>query len=258
MQKLLLLLITMIVGLFVSSATLKGNDFSNGIQKSETKTFNLSSFNAVKTSQAIEVEIVKSDEEKAVATSTHLSELKIEVKNKTLYVQYKPNVSLQNADTKVVVYAKDLIKAEAGNASFIKLKSVFENAEQTFESNGSGRIVADSKASVVNINTDSAGEFSGKINTKNLNVDANSASSVKISGSADNAKINVDSASSVDAKNMNIQTAKATASATSSITLSVSKELTASASSLAKIRYKTLSGIKFSASRSSGGTIDSI
>jgi hypothetical protein len=147
----------------------------------------------------------------------------------------------------VVVYAKDLVKAEAGNASSIKVKSVFETAEQTFESNGSGRIVADSKASVVNINTDSAGGFSGKINTKNLNVDANSASSVKISGSADNAKINVDSASSVDAKNMNIQTAKATASATSSITLSVSKELTASASSLAKIRYKTLSGIKFSA-----------
>lgn len=248
----------MIVGLFVTSTTLKGNDFSNVIQKAETKTFNLSSFNAVKTSQAIEVEIVKSDEEKAVATSTHLSELKIEVRNKTLYVQYKPNVSLQNADTKVIVYAKDLIKAEAGNASSIKVKSVFENAEQTFESNGSGKIYADSKASVVNINTNSAGGFSGKINTKNLNVDANSASVVKISGSADNAEINVDSASSLDAKSMNIQTAKATARATSSITLSVSKELTASASSLGKIRYKTLSGIKFSASRSSGGTIDSI
>ncbi|MCJ8155032.1 DUF2807 domain-containing protein [Chryseobacterium sp. SSA4.19] len=256
MQKLLLLIITIIVGLFVTSTTLKGNDFSNGIQKSETKTFNLSPFDAVKTSQAIEVEIVKSNEEKAVATSTHLAELKIEVKNKILYIQYKPNVSLQNADTKVVVYAKNLVKAEAGNASSIKVKSVFEVAEQTFESNGSGKIDADSKASVVNINTNSAGTFSGKINTKNLNIDANSASSVKISGSADNTEINVDSASSVDAKNMNIQTAKATASATSTITLSVSKELTASASSLAKIRYKTLSGIKFSASRSSGGTID--
>lgn len=231
MQKLLLLLIAMIVGLFVSSTTLKANDFSNRIQKSETKTVNLSSFIAVKTSQAIEVEIVKSNEEKAVATSTHLSELKIEVKNRTLYIQYKPNVSLQNADTKVVVYAKDLVKAEAGNASSIKVKSVFDNTEQTFESNGSGRIVADSKASTVYISTESAGGFSGKINTKHLNVDARS---------------------------MNIQTAKATASATSSLTLSVSKELTASASSMAKIRYKTLSGIKFSASRSSGGSIDSL
>lgn len=256
MQKLLLLLITMIIGLFMSLAKLKGNDFSNVNQKSETKTFNLSSFNAVKTSQAIEVEIVKSDEEKAVATSTHLSELKIEVKNKTLYVQYKPDVSLQNVDTKVIVYAKDLLKAEAGNASSIKVKSVFDNAEQTFESSGSGKIYADSKASVVNINTNSAGGFSGKINTKNLNINANSASVVKISGSADNAELNVDSASSLDAKNMNIQTAKAIAKATSSIILSVSKELTASASSLGKIRYKTLSGIKFSASRSSGGTIN--
>lgn len=255
MQKLLLLLMTIIIGFFLS-IKVEAKDVPSIIGKTETETFNLSSFNAVKTSQAIEVEIVKSNEEKAVATSTHLSELKIEVRNKTLYVQYKPNVSLQNADTKVIVYAKDLVKAEAGNASSIKVKSVFENAEQTFESNGSGKIYADSKAAVVNINTNSAGGFSGKINTKNLNINANSASVIKISGATDNAEINADSASSVDAKNMNIQTAKATARATSSITLSVSKELTASASSLGKIRYKTLSGIKFSASRNSGGTID--
>lgn len=256
MKKLLLLLI-LTISLAASAVILKGKDIANTKEKTETKTFNLGSFNSVKTSQAIEVEIVKSDEEKAVVTSTHLSELNIEVKNKILYIQYKPNVSLQNVDTKVIVYAKDLVKAEAENASTIKVKSVFNNTEQTFESRTAGKIFADSKAAAVTINIKNAGQFSGKIVTKTLNVDANSASNIKLSGSADNAEFNVKSASSLDAKNMSIKTVKANAASTSNISLSVSKELTASASSLSKIRYKTLSGIKFSANRSSGGTIDS-
>lgn len=247
----------MIIGLFISTTVLKGQDLSNK-NSVETKTFNLGSFNAVKSSQAIEVEIVKSNEEKAVATSNYISELNIEVKNKTLYIQYKPNVSLQNADTKVVVYMKDLIKAEAENASHIRVKSVFNNATQTFETRAAGKIFVDSKADNIYINLTNAGEFSGKVDSKKLYVNISSASTAKLSGSADNAEISADSASNLDAKNVVIKTAKVYATATSSVTLSVSQELTAEATSLAKIKYKTLSGIKFSAIRKSGGKIDSI
>lgn len=257
MQKLLLLLMTIIIGFFLSTKV-EAKDLPSIIGQTETVTFNLSSFNAVKTSQAIEVEIVKSDEEKAVATSTHLSELKIEVKNKTLYVQYKPNVSLQNADTKVVVYMKDLVKAEAENASSIKVKSVFNTNNQTFETRTAGRIFADSKSENVFIDLRNAGGFSGKVDAKNLNVIISSASNAKLSGSADNADIYAESASNLDAKNIKIKIAKVYATATSSVTLSVSKELNAEATSLAKIKYKTLAGIKFSAKRKSGGKIDSI
>ncbi|PZU81576.1 MAG: hypothetical protein DI529_15305, partial [Chryseobacterium sp.] len=72
------------------------------------------------------------------------------------------------------------------------------------------------------------------------------------------AKINSEGASRIIATKTNISVATVNAESASSVSLSVSKELTASASSMAKIRYKTLSGIKFSASRDSGGTIDSI
>ncbi len=257
MQKLLLLIITMIIGLFTSTTVLKGQYFSNK-NSTETKTFNLGAFNAVKSSQAIEVEIVKAEEEKAVATSNYISELDFEVKNKMLYVKYKPNVSLQNADTKVVVYMKDLVKAEAENASNVKVKSIFNTTNQTFETRSAGRISVDSKSDNVFINLKNAGEFSGKVDAKKLYVNINSASTAKLSGSADNAEINVESASNLDAKNVNIKIAKAYATGTSSVTLSVSQELTAEATSLAKIKYKTLSGIKFSASRSSGGSIDSL
>ena len=247
----------MIIGLFASTTVLKGQDFSDK-NSVETKTFNLGSFNTVKSSQAIEVEIVKSNEEKAVATSNYISELNIEVKNKTLYIQYKPNVSLRNADTKVVVYMRDLVKAEAENASHIRVKDVFNTTNQTFETRTAGKIFADSKADNVYINLRNAGEFSGKVDAKNLNVNISSASMAKLSGSADKAEISADSASNLDARNVNIKTAKVYATATSTVTLSVSQELTAEATSLAKIKYKTLSGIKFSAIRKSGGKIDSI
>lgn len=257
MQKLLLLIITMIIGLFTSTSVLKGQDFSNK-NSVETKTFNLGSFNAVKSSQAIEVEIVKAEEDKAIATSNYIAQLDFEVRNKTLYVKYKSNVSLQNADTKVVVYMRDLVKAEAENASSIKVKSVFNTTNQTFETRTAGRIFADSKSENVFINLKNAGGFSGKVDAKKLNVIITSASNAKLSGSADNADIYAESASNFEAKNMKIKTAKVYAAATSTVTLSVSKELTAEATSLAKIKYKTLAGIKFSAKRKSGGKIDSI
>lgn len=257
MQKLLLLLITIIICLSSSAVILKGKSFRGYNEKSETKTFNLSSFNTVKASQSIEVEIVKSAKEKAVATSTHMPELIIEVKDKTLFIRYKPNVSLQNVTTKVVVSAKDLVKAEAESASFIKVKDIFSNAEQAFECRTAGKIYADSQSAVVNISTENAGQFSGKIDVKELNVDINSAGIVTLNGSADHANIKANSASSLDAENLRIKTAKASAGSASTVTVSVSKELTVEATSLAKIKYRTLSGIRFSATRKSGGTIDS-
>nr|WP_314490221.1 DUF2807 domain-containing protein [uncultured Chryseobacterium sp.] len=257
-MKKLLLLITLTISIASYTAILEDHHFTDEIRKTETETIDLDPFDAVKTSQAIEVEIVKSEKEKAVVTSNHLSDVKIEVKNKILYVQYRPNVSLQNADTKVVIYAKDLKRVEVDQASIVKVKSIFNGGKQIFESKGAGKIFADSKSESVHIKTNSAGGFSGKIETENLTVNVNAAGIVKISGLADHAVITADNAGSLDAKQMKIKTAKADASATSSVILSISEELTATASSLAKIRYRTLSGIRFSAKRSSGGTIDTL
>ncbi len=257
-MKRFLILITLTISLASSVVIVKAHRLSNEIQITETKTISLEPFDAVKTSQAIIVEIVKSDMEKAVVTSNHLSDVKIEVKNNILYVRYRPGISLQNADTKVMIYAKDLKKVEADQASIVKVKSVFNSDHQTFESKGAGKIYADSKSQSVSITTSSAGGFSGKIETKNLTVNVNAAGSVRLSGSADHAVMSADNASLLDARQMKIKTAKADASATSSVSLSISEELAATASSLAKIRYKTLSGIRFSAKRNSGGTIDTL
>lgn len=198
MQKLLVLLMTIAISLATSPVALKGKNFPNLVENQETKTFNLSPFNSVKTFQAIEVEIVKSDVEKAEVSSNYLSDVKIEVKNKTLYIQYKPNVSLKNPNTKVIVYAKDLAKVDAENASSVKVKSIFDNAEQTFECQSAGKIVANSKASVVHINAESASEFSGKIEAKNVTINATSASKINLSGTTNTIKVEATSLAKVN------------------------------------------------------------
>jgi len=244
----------MILGFFMYPATLKGNNFSKIIEKSETKTIALSHFENIESSMVFSVEVVKSNEEKAVITSNYLEFVTVNVKNNTLQIGYKTNNSLKNTDTKIVIYAKNVKSVMATTGSVVKIKNNFNI--QNFSTESGGKIFGDSSAKNVTIKTESGGSFLGTLNTENLILNAESGSSIDIQGKINFAKINSEGASKIIANKTNISEAIVNAESASSVTLSVSKELTASASSLAKIRYKTLSGIKFSAKRDSGGTID--
>ena len=144
----------------------------------------------------------------------------------------------------------------AGIGSIVKIKDDFDI--QKFSTVSGGKIYGNSNAKKVTINTESGSLVSGTINTENLVLNAKSGSLIDIQGKILKAVINSEQASKINATKANINEALVDASSASSVSLSVSKELTASANSLAKIRYKTLSGIKFSASRDSGGTIDTL
>ncbi|MDP9956689.1 hypothetical protein J2X97_002348 [Epilithonimonas hungarica] len=255
MQKILLLLITMIIGLFVSSATLKGQNFKTA-GNVETKTIPLSHFESIDSDMVFNVEVVRSSEEKAVVTSNYLRFVEIDVKNNTLLISYKKNQSLQNVDTRVIIYVKDVQAVSARTGSVVKIKDNF--SIQKFSAESGGKIFGDSNAKSISIHTQSGGSVLGTINTENLALNAQSGSKIDIQGKIDTVKITSEGASRIIATKTNISVATVNAESASSVSLSVSKELTASASSMAKIRYKTLSGIKFSASRDSGGTIDSI
>jgi len=256
MQKLLLLIIAMIVGLFISSGTLKANDFQNAKTESETKTIALENFASIDSEMVFNVEIVKSNEEKAVITSNYLQFVEVNVKNNTLKIGYTKGRSLQNVETRIVIYAKDIKSVSAAVGSVVTIKDNFNI--QKFSTESGGKIFGDSNAKNIVINTQSGGSVLGTVNTEDLMLNAQSGSKIDIQGKIGSAKITCEGASRIIATKTNISVATVNAESASSVTLSVSKELTASASSLAKIRYKTLSGIKFSASRSSGGTIDSI
>ncbi len=251
MQKLILLVIVTITAIFV-----KGQSSSKSSENLETKTISLENFDKINSEMVFNVEIRKSNEEKAVITSNYLSFVEINVKNNTLKISYKKNQSLENVDTRIVIYAKDVKSVNAGVGSVVKIKDNFDI--QKFSTESGGKIFGDSNAKNIVINTESGGSVLGTVNTENLVLNAQSGSSINIQGKIDTAKINSEGASKIIATKTNISVATVNAESASSVSLSVSKELTASASSMAKIRYKTLSGIKFSAERDSGGTIDSI
>ena len=251
MQKLLLLIIITITAIFV-----KAQNSSKGSEILESKTIALEHFDSINSEMVFDVEIRKSNDEKAVITSNFLRFVEVNVKNNTLEIDYKRNQPMENVNTKIVIYAKDIKSVSAGIGSIVKIKDNFNI--QKFSTESGGKIFGDSNAKNIVINTKSGGSVLGTINTENLVLKAQSGSKIDIQGKIDTAKITSEGASRIIATKTNISVATVNAESASSVSLSVSKELTASASSMAKIRYKTLSGIKFSAERDSGVTIDSI
>lgn len=249
MQKLILFIIIAITAIFV-----KGQSSSRATENLESKTIVLEHFDKIDSEMVIDVEIRKSNEEKVMITSNYLRFVEIDVKNNTLQIDYKRNQPMENVDTKIVIYAKEVKSVSAGIGSIVKIKDNFD--VQKFSTESGGKIFGDSNAKNVVINTKSGGSVLGTVNTENLILNAQSGSKIDIQGKIETAKINSQGASKIIATKANISVANVTAESSSSVSLSISKELAASASSMAKIRYKTLSGIKFSADRSSGGSID--
>ena len=249
MQKLILFIIIAITAIFV-----KGQSSSRATENLESKTIVLEHFDKIDSEMVIDVEIRKSNEEKVMITSNYLRFVEIDVKNNTLQIDYKRNQPMENVDTKIVIYAKEVKSVSAGIGSIVKIKDNFD--VQKFSTESGGKIFGDSNAKNVVINTKSGGSVLGTVNTENLILNTQSGSKIDIQGKIETAKINSQGASKIIATKANISVANVTAESSSSVSLSISKELAASASSMAKIRYKTLSGIKFSADRSSGGSID--
>lgn len=255
MQKLLLILITLILSFLSPGLVVKAKEISSRIEKIETKTIELDHFDHIRSEMIFDVEIIKSNENKAVVKSNYLSFVEVKVKNNVLEIGYKKGHSLENVSTKVTIYAKDVKSINASTGSLVKIKDNFNI--QNFSTESGGKIFGNSNAKNVTITTQSGGSFLGTINTENLVLKAESGSSIDIQGKINSAKITSEGASKIIAIKTNISVATVNAESASSVRLSVYKELTASASSMAEIRYKTLSGIKFSAKRDSGGTIDS-
>ena len=249
MQKLILFIIIAITAIFV-----KGQSSSRATENLQSKTIVLEHFDKIDSEMVFDVEVRKSNEEKVMITSNYLRFVEIDVKNNTLQIDYKRNQPMENVDTKIVIYAKEVKSVSAGIGSIVKIKDNFDL--QKFSTESGGKIFGDSNAKNVVINTKSGGSVLGTVNTKNLILNAQSGSKIDIQGKIETAKINSQGASKIIATKANISVANVTAESSSSVSLSISKELAASASSMAKIRYKTLSGIKFSADRSSGGSID--
>ena len=237
-----------------------GQSIENGV--SETKTFNVQNFSGVKTSQAIKVEIVKSDVEKAVATSNYMEFLRVENRGGVLNVYYeipKGNNGLRNANTTVVVYAKNLNDLKASSAGRIVVKDQFSTSTLNVDVSSAGKIQYENiKADRLNLNLSSASTFTGSANAQSVNADISSAATININGKANEVRVDASSSADFNGSDLRSGSVKAQASSAGKIKIEVTDELTAAASSGAKIYYKSPSGIRLNVRKSSGGKVEAL
>lgn len=275
MKKLFLPLI-IVASITTSCIIVKGNDGKNGtpgysysdndqtIQtgQTETKSFSISNFEGVKVSQGIRVEIVKSNVEKAVATSNLMQYLRVEVKGGVANVYYEfpknTNNNTRNADTKVVIYAKNLDNLQASSAGKIVVKDTFDAQKVQISTSSASSVQYNVNANSLKLNQSSASSFTGTINVKSLDVDLSSAATSEIDGKADIATVRASSASNLIGKTLSANTVNADASSGAKITVGVNSSLTARASSGGSVRYRSGSSVQLNVSKSSGGSVDKI
>ena len=136
MQKLLLLIIITITAIFVNAQSP-----AKPTENLESKTINLEHFDSIDSEMVFDVEIRKSNEEKAVITSNYLRFVEVNVKNNTLEIDYKRNQPMENVNTKIVIYAKDVKSVSAGIGSIVKIKDNFNI--QKFSTESGGKIFGD-------------------------------------------------------------------------------------------------------------------
>lgn len=199
---------------------------------------NVSGFNAIKVSGAIEVYLSQGNEAVAVSASEEKfrDNIKTEVVNGTLKIYYDGNHISWNKDNmklKAYVSVKNLNALEASGASDYKINGVLN-----FET--------------VSVKLSGASELEGNVNIGNLRVDLSGASDLKINGTVQNLNIEASGASDVKSYDLVAEACSVKASGASDIKITVNKEITAHASGASSVYYKGNAVVK--ESRSSGAS----
>lgn len=189
-------------------------------QKSEVR--DVGSFRGVKTGEAIDVYLKKGDKEsvKVEVSGESLSNIITEVVGTYLKIHIRDNSFFRgNIDVKVYVTYVSIDKIHASSASNVFSEGVI-------------------KANSMEIHGSSAADIEVAVEANEVDVHASSAADVIIEGTAKSIRAEASSSGDIDAYNLQVETADASASSAGSIKLSVSQGLEASASSGGNVRYR--------------------
>lgn len=198
----------------------------------------LRSFTEVRVSNAIDVRLIASNEEKVIIRSDNvdLDEIETDVSGSILKIYLSGN-RYRKVSVEVDVYFKTISGISANSASNVK---------------GSGII----KTNQLYVSTSSAASIEVEVEAERLKLDASSSGDLKISGKATEVDVDVSSAGSIYAYDLNAEVVTADASSAGNIKISVSKELEAAANSAGSIRYRGNPG-KSHVRSNSGGSVRS-
>ncbi len=189
-------------------------------QQSETR--NVGSFHGVKSGQAIDVYLKKGDKEsvRVEVTGEKLANIITEIAGTYLKIHLRDNSFFQGkTDVKVYVTYVTLDKISASSASNVFSEGVI-------------------KAGSMEIHASSAADIEVSVEATDVRVHASSAGDVILAGTAKSIDAEASSSGDIDAYNLQVERADASASSGGSIKLNVTEGLEGSASSGGSVRYR--------------------
>ena len=157
------------------------------------KARNVGDFTSVKAYDRINVELVKSDQNK-VEINGNNSDVELVNKNGELKIRMIPTKLMQGQNISVTVFYENLNEIQASQGAIISSKEPIESEN-------------------LNITSNEGSNIKLEINTETLNVKANSGGILTISGTAENQDIVVNSGANFDGKEITSKSATVTTNA---------------------------------------------
>lgn len=141
---------------------------------------NLGDFKELKVYDRIEVELIKSDENKVVVSGKNTEDVVFVIKNGLLKVRMTLDKIFNGAETEVKVYCKNIDIIDANEGTFIGSNDVFEQFEIDLRAQEGGSIRIQVKdMTFLNIKAITGGVIHTSGNSKNQNVDINTGGQYK-------------------------------------------------------------------------------
>ena len=141
---------------------------------------NLGDFREIKVFDRIEVELVKSDENKVVISGKNTEDVVFVIKNGLLKIRMTIDKSFNGAETEVKVYYKNIDIIDANEGTFIGSNDVFDQFEIDLRAQEGGSIRIQVKdMTFLNVKAISGGVVQASGNSKNQNIDINTGGQYK-------------------------------------------------------------------------------
>ncbi|WP_258104274.1 head GIN domain-containing protein [Marinoscillum sp. MHG1-6] len=205
----------------------------------ETETRNLSSFDGVAVSTAIEATLTKgsSEEIKIVSEGVALNDIITEVDGGRLKV-YIDKSNNRRSDVKVYIVYKNLSSLKASSAGSIQVTDkIIISGDFEIDVSSAGDIKASIKADEIDIDASSAGDIKLTVEARSLEADLSSAADVEISGIVEELNVEASSSGEFSGDDLTCNSAELRASSGGSIAVGVKEKLKARASSGGSIIY---------------------
>ena len=220
-----------------------------------TEVRNLSSFNEISVSEAIEAEINKGNVEKIriKVDGISLNEVLTKVSDGKLKVHLEGG-NHGNIEVKVYITFKEIEEISVSSAARIYSEQAIRAKDLEINASSAGSIKISADVDALNISSSSAAKIVINAKTNVLEISASSAGQVEVKGNATSMETRASSSAKIDASNLLAKKVDARANSGGSIQLNAVEEINASASSGGKVRYKG-SPAKSNINSSSGGSV---